>query len=100
MGQTYRRIDLLDADRFASRSCFFPRASDALDVSARRGVALPLRLRTHCLSTRTIRRPGGRVEDAIVAGRAHLEQRDLRSAHCYGLLSTLGPWRGRDEQQP
>jgi len=48
MGQTYRRIDLLDADRFASRSCFFLRASDALDVSARRGVALPLRLRTHC----------------------------------------------------
>jgi hypothetical protein len=47
MGQTHRRIDLIDADRFASRSCFFPRASDALDVSARRGVALPWRLRTH-----------------------------------------------------
>jgi hypothetical protein len=47
MGQTYRRIDPIDADRFTSRSCFFPRASDALDVSARRGVALPLRLRAH-----------------------------------------------------
>jgi len=47
MGKTHRRIDPIDADRFASRSCFFPRASDALDVSARRGVALPLRLRTH-----------------------------------------------------
>jgi hypothetical protein len=47
MGQTYRCIDPIDAD-ISSRSCFFPRAIDALDVSARRGVALPLRLRTHC----------------------------------------------------
>jgi hypothetical protein len=34
MGPTHRRIDPIDA-----RSCFFLRASDALDVSARRGVA-------------------------------------------------------------
>jgi hypothetical protein len=42
MGRTHRRIDLIDADRFSSRSCFFLRANDALDlsVSAWRGVAL------------------------------------------------------------
>ena len=47
MGQTLRCIDLIDADLCFSK-LFLPRASDALDVSDRRGVALPLRLRTHC----------------------------------------------------
>ena len=65
MGQTHRRIDLIDADRHASRSCFFLRAIDALDVSAQRGAASPLEASRAPLSTRAIRRPGGRAEDAI-----------------------------------
>src|SRR6202165_4758324 len=68
MGLTHRRIDPIDADRFASRSCFFPRASDALDMSARRGVRVALEASHPLLSTRTIRRPGGRAEDAIAEG--------------------------------
>ena len=48
MGQTLRCIDLIDADRLLLEVVSSLRASDALDVSARRGVALPLRLRTHC----------------------------------------------------
>ena len=67
--------------QFASRSCFFPRASDALDVkrSAWRGVALEA---SHPpLSTRTIRRPGGRAEDAIVEETFPIEHRNLGSEH-------------------
>jgi hypothetical protein len=67
MGQTHRRIDPIDAVACISK-CFFLRASDALDVSARRGVRVAPEASHPLLSTQTIRRPGGRAEDAIVEG--------------------------------
>ena len=67
MGQTHRRIDPIDAAACLSK-CLFLRASDALDVSARRGVRVAPEASHPPLSTQTIRRPGGRAEDAIVEG--------------------------------
>src|SRR5438105_4532659 len=82
MGQTHRRIDPIDADRIASRSCFFLRAIDALNVSAQRGVASPLEASRAPLSTRAIRRPGGRAEDAI--------------ARSFAIRTRHGPRRARN----
>jgi hypothetical protein len=81
MGPTHRRIDPIDANRIASRRCFFLRAIDALNASAQRGVASPLEASRAPFGTRAISRPGGRAEDAIAEETFPTQHRNPGSEH-------------------
>ena len=81
MGQTRRRIDLIDAENLLLEvvsSCV--RLMRSM-WSGQRGVASPLEASRAPFGTRAIRRPGGRAEDAIAEETFPTQHRNFGSEH-------------------